>query len=331
MHDQSAVKQLPTMPDNTPFFVIGAGRSGTTLLRLILAGHSRLHIPPETRFVRPLVRELPLSGQLTPAQIGRAVAIMTGDYRWPDMEIAASDLHHWALSLPKPSLVDIIDLVYRRLLTRADKPRFGDKTPIYFEIVPQLAALYPGAKFIHLIRDGRDVAISRIDLDWDRYCERNRFEWALAMAKRREYIQSPYAGQILEGRYEDLVSNVEGTVRQICAFLGEQFEPGMLSWRQLTALVPAREKHIHRKLGQQVSSDDIAVWRHRLSALECFAMEACLYRDLERLGYQLRFSGAAWRPLLPVVGGLLHAAAPWLSRSVRSLKRRNLIPMRICL
>ena len=163
------------MPDNTPFFVIGAGRSGTTLLRLILAGHSRLHIPPETRFVRPLVRELPLSGELTPAQIERAVTIMTEDYRWLDMEIAADDLRHWALSLPKPELVDIIDLVYRQLLARADKPRFGDKTPIYFEIVPQLAALYPVRSSIHLIRDGRDVAISRIDLDWDRYYERNTF------------------------------------------------------------------------------------------------------------------------------------------------------------
>lgn len=318
------------MPDNTPFFLIGAGRSGTTLLRLILAGHSRLHIPPETRFLRPLVRELPLSGQLTAAQTERAVAIMTGDYRWPDMEMAAEDLRRRALELPSPRLVDIIDIVYRHHLTGAGKARSGDKTPIYFEIVEQLATLYPGAKFIHLIRDGRDVAISRIDVDWERYYER-QFEWSLAMARRRDYLRSALAGQILEVKYEDLVANPEAIVRQVCVFLDEQFEPQMLDWRHLTTLVPAREQHIHGRLAQPISSDGIAVWRRRLTALECFAMEACLHRDLENCGYQLRFGGLLWRPLLGATGWLLRMTAPLLRRGIPYLQRQNLLPKRIYL
>src|SRR5665213_3140314 len=122
------------MVDNTPFFIIGSGRSGTTLLRLILAGHSRLHIPPETWFIRALVEELPLQDALTSAQVDRAVDIMTQDYRWPDMEIATEDLRRWAAGLPSPRLVDIIDLVYRRHLEIAGKHRSGDKTPMYFQI-----------------------------------------------------------------------------------------------------------------------------------------------------------------------------------------------------
>ena len=313
------------MLDNTPFFIIGAGRSGTTLLRLILAGHSRLHIPPETWFLRCLVRELPLSGELTPAQVSRAVTLMTQDYRWPDMEIAAEDLRRRALDLRAPCLVDIVNLVYHCHLARTGKSRFGDKTPIYFEIVPQLATLYPGAKFVHLIRDGRDVAISCIDVDWVRYYERDRFEWTSAMAARQEYLKSPYARQILEVRYEDLVCHPERIVRQICEFLGEQFEPAMLEWQRLTAMVPERERHIHGKLGQPVSSDNTAVWRRRLSSLECFAIEACLYRDLKSLGYPLRFHSIGWRPLLSTTGSLLRAAAPILRRCIPYLRRRNLI------
>ena len=49
------------LPEDVPFFIIGSGRSGTTFVRLIIAGHSRLHIPPETRFIHPLVDELPLA------------------------------------------------------------------------------------------------------------------------------------------------------------------------------------------------------------------------------------------------------------------------------
>src|SRR3974390_761276 len=165
------------MVDTTPFFIIGSGRSGTTLLRLILAGHSRLHIPPETWFLRELVAELPLKGSLAPAEVDRAIDIMTQGYRWPDMGIAAADLRRWAAALPEPSLPDIVGLVYRRHLEIAGKPRFGDKTPVYFQIVPQLAELFPGAKFVHLIRDGHDVAMSWIDLGYDRYYDPPGFEW----------------------------------------------------------------------------------------------------------------------------------------------------------
>lgn len=317
------------MVDNTPFFIIGAGRSGTTLLRLILAGHSRLHIPPETWFVEPLVRKLPLTGALGPADIECAVSIMTQDYRWPDMEISAADLSRWATELENPTLVSIINLVYRYHLERTGKQRFGDKTPIYFNIVPELLTLYPEAKFIHLIRDGRDVAVSCIDVDWDRYYERTSFEWTRAMAKRREYLNSSFASRILDVHYEHLVEDLEGTVRHICAFLGEDFEQGMLEWQHLTTLVPARERHIHAKLNQPVTSDAIATWRRKLSAPECFAIEACLHRDLQQLGYPLKFAGKGWRPLLQIAGALLYTSAPLLGRTVRYLKRRDLLPKTI--
>lgn len=313
------------MIDNTPFFIVGAGRSGTTLLRLILAGHSRLHIPPETWFVRPLVKELPLTERLSATQVDRAIGLMIEDYRWPDMGIPPEELRHRVAMLNGPRLVDVVNIVYQHHLALAGKQRFGDKTPIYIDVIPQLSVLYPGAKFIHLIRDGRDVAISNIDLGWDRYYERANFEWTLAMAKRREYLSSPYASHILDVRYEDLVSNLEATVKQVCDFLGEAFEPAMLEWQQLTTLVPERERHIHGKLGQPVSSDAIAVWRRKLSGPECFAIEACLHNDLRQLGYQLRFSGAAWQPLLQITGSLLYATAPLLGRGTRYLKRRNLI------
>lgn len=313
------------MVDNSPFFIIGAGRSGTTLLRLILAGHSRLHIPPETWFIRSLVQELPLTGALTPAQVGRAVRIMTEHYRWPDMDIAPETLHDWAAALHNPTLTDMTNLVYIHHMEKNRKQRFGDKTPIYYQIVPQLSVLYPDAKFIHLIRDGRDVAISFIDVEWDYYYEKDKFEWTDAMRARRAYLHSPLAGRILEVKYEDLVLDLEPTVRRICTFLGEQFEPAMLDWQQTMDLIPARERHIHRKLSQPVSADAVAIWKRKLTSAECFAMEACLHRDLRQLGYPVRFGGAGWRPLLDATGWLLQTGAPLVRRGFRYLKQHNLV------
>jgi len=312
---------------NVPFFIVGSGRSGTTLLRLLLCGHPRLHIPPETWYVATLVRTLPLRARLTPAEVRQAVGIMLAEYRWPDLRIADSDLRAWAEGLPAPRLVDIIDLPYRHLLARAGKARWGDKTPPYIAIVPQLAALYPGARFIHLIRDGRDVALSFSDAGLAcRPWQGRRFEWTAAIGHARAWRGTPYAADMLELRYEELARTPEAALRRVCDFLGESFDPAMLDHRARTGLVPARERRIHARLGQPISDAGVASWRGRLSAVECFILEASLHDDLRRLGYALRFAGAYWRPALAATGWLLRALAPLLDRGLPALRRRGLLP-----
>src|SRR5215471_11038818 len=109
------------MVDNTPFFIVGSSRSGTTLLRLILAGHSRMHIPPETWFILPLVARFSLTGTLTPEEVKEAVKIITSHRRWRDMEIANEELIGRVQQEAK--LVDIINAVYAVHLDRSRKVR----------------------------------------------------------------------------------------------------------------------------------------------------------------------------------------------------------------
>jgi hypothetical protein len=318
------------MPSSDPFFIVGCGRSGTTLLRLILSGHSRIHILPETWFVEPLVRQLPLTEPLTHAQVQSAIAIVTGHYRWPDFDIAAEEFKTWAMALDAPRLVDLINLVYRHHLEKSGKARFGDKTPPYIQIVPELAVLYPNAKFIHLIRDGRDVAISFVEADFEDRCyDGERFEWLRAIHKGLVYRDLPLASRLLEVRYEDLVLNLESTIRRICNFLDETFEPAMLDRRLNVNMVPERERHIHTKLDRPVSSEAVAAWEKKLSATECFIMEACLRKELTTLGYRLRFGGAQWRPLLVISAFFLNGMAPLLDRAIPYLQRRNYLSKKV--
>jgi hypothetical protein len=101
------------MSDNTPFFIIGSGRSGTTLLRLVISGHSRIHIPPETWFLLPLVEQLPLAEPLSPAQVAAALDIILGHHRWADMQMDAGELRAAVAGLYiDQKVVDyIVDLV----------------------------------------------------------------------------------------------------------------------------------------------------------------------------------------------------------------------------
>jgi hypothetical protein len=317
------------MVAQAPFFIVGAGRSGTTLLRLIVAGHSRLHIPPETWFLRPLVRDFPLTGVLTQPQVERAIETMVQHERWPDLGMDGDHVRRQAAVLAQPTLVGLIDLVYRHLLNATGKQRLGDKTPHYFAIVPELATLYPRAKFIYLIRDGRDVAISWFDAGWQRYYEPG-FEWPPAMAALRRDAAA-YAGQVLEVHYEDLVRQPEDIARQICGFLGETFEPAMLDWQGRTELVASRDRHLHGRLQQPLSGDAVAVWRRRLSAVDCFAVEACLHRELTLGGYDLRFAAPGWRPLFGVTAWMLRTLAPLLRQGVPYLQKRGLLPRTVYL
>lgn len=315
----------------SPFFIVGAGRSGTTLLRLIIAGHSGIEIPPETWFIIDLVRKFPLSDQLSEAELRDAVKLMTDDYRWPDMGIEPASFAKMAAALKQPNLVKLIDLVYDHHLKFSNKRRIGDKTPPYIEILPQLDALYPGAKFIHLLRDGRDVAMSYIDLGWfgnHRYYRHN-FDWIRALKFREKYAKTPLGRNILDIKYEDLLCDPELVVSRICNFLGEAFEPAMLDVSARVDKVPERERVIHPKLAQPLSTEAIGRWRLNLSSWECFLMEACLRKHLRKWGYPLRFSSLAWSPFLAVAGWVLLAASPILAKGVAYLQRRNYLPKTI--
>jgi len=312
--------------NDAPFFIVGCGRSGTTLLRLVLSGHSRIEIPPETWFLLPLVARLPLTDRLTPAQLEEAIGLITGDYRWPDMEIAAAAFAAQARALPDPRIATLAALVYDEYRRRADKPRFGDKTPPYIGILPQLATIYPDARFINLIRDGRDVAVSFIDAHFNGGVWDKEFEWRRAVRLGLAYRATPLAERILEVRYEDMVRDLEATTRRVCAFLGETFEPEMLAYQGLIETkVPVRERVVHGSLGRPVAADAAAAWRVRLSAWELFLIESCIRSELVALGYQPRFQAAGWEPAMGVTRTLLGAAGPHLRRLIQGLYRRDLL------
>ncbi len=237
------------------------------------------------------------------------------------------------MGMDAPPLREVIDAVYAELLRRSGKARVGDKTPPYVAIVPQLAILYPEARFIHLIRDGRDVAMSFIDLGFGcRFYDGKRFEWIAAMEFARAWRQTSKPDRFMEVKFEDLVSQPEPTLRRICTFLGANFEAEMLDMPPRVDAVPARERSIHSRLEQPLSPETVGVWRHKLSSIECFCMEACLRDYLLEHRYALRFSAARWQPLLRVAGNALRMSAPLLDRMIPFLQRLrmwNLLSKRI--
>lgn len=304
-----------------PFFIVGSGRSGSTLLRMMLASHSRLTIPPETWYLIPLLQRFSIDRRLNADEVEGAVSIVTSHYRWPDMRLSAQDFRREALRLAEPNLRDLVELIYRSHVRAEGKVRWGDKTPVYIEILPQLAAMYPNSRFIHLIRDGRDVAKSFQATDWvGPWLHENAGEWRRALECHWRWVHSDLRDRILQVRYEDLVLETEGTLRRICKFIGEEFEPRMLFWQlKVDEQIPARERDVHAKLKLQPAAESVARWKREMSARETFVAEAFMGSDLTRLGYERRYPSRFLTPafvltrlycrtILPVVELQIRAA-----------------------
>jgi Sulfotransferase family len=301
--------------NSAPFFIVGSGRSGSTLLRMILASHSRLAIPPETRFLEPLVNQLPVHRPLSPEELAQAVGVITSNYRWPDMQMDVDEFQKAVSALDRPYLSRVAEVIYQHHMAKEGKQRWGDKTPCYIRIIPQLAQLFPGCRFIHMLRDGRDVAKSFQTTGWyGPWLHDNAAEWTEALDYEERWVGSHLAAEMLQVRYEELVRRPDETVRRICAFLDETFEPQMLSWQDhVPRLVPAREMSIHKKLTRSPDAADAERWRREMSTREVFVCEAFVGRHLARSGYGRKFANAAWEPafalsrwycrrVLPVVG-----------------------------
>ena len=141
-------------------FIVGAPRSGTTLLRLMLDANSQMAIPPETGFI-PALAAISQSDDMSLETFLETVTSFPPEAsNWLDFGISqeAFRLELAFLSPFTPS--EGIRCFYRTYAGRFAKPRYGDKTPAYCHSIPLIEQMLPEAAFIHVIRDGRDSCLS---------------------------------------------------------------------------------------------------------------------------------------------------------------------------
>src|SRR5215218_6823835 len=208
-------------------FVVGVRRSGTTLLRLMLDAHPEIAIPPETHFVPDLIEA---TGQQGISSQHLAEMVVTHP-RWGDFHLDAGELRDRFLALEQPTPGAVLRAFYTFYAEREGKPRWGEKTPGYVRYMQTIERVLPEARFIHLIRDGRDVAISilRQDMGLDQIVKAAK-NWKNLIAKGRDQAQS--LNHYLEVRYEDLVLETEPTLRRVCEFCELPWDPAVLEYHE---------------------------------------------------------------------------------------------------
>jgi hypothetical protein len=219
----SDISGLPPAP-----FVVGVPRSGTTALRLMLDAHPSLAIPPETGFVAGFAR----GPWWWPSSLGRRrfLHLLTSAPQWADFHIDARALAHAVDDITPFTVRGGLRAFYQLYAARFGKSRWGDKTPVYGPAAAAIHRLLPEARFVHIIRDGRDVALSLRGL-WfapSRDLEDLARYWVDLIESTR--LAARRVPQYLELRYEDLIEEPEPWLRRLCDFLEMDFHPAMLAF-----------------------------------------------------------------------------------------------------
>jgi hypothetical protein len=281
-------------------FIVGAERSGTTLLRLMLDAHPEVAIPPETHFIDRAAEACEHTSDPRQAFLDT----VTSHRRWGDFRIEASLLTQRVSGIEPFDLSEALRAFYELYAERFAKPRWGDKTPNYVQKMQLIQGLLPEAHFIHLIRDGRDVALSTRDL-WfgpDSVQEAARRWRSLVEEARRQSRELPH---YLEVRYEDLVSNTEPTLRKICDFVDLRWDASMLAYHKTAEermseiyrdiMTPKGKKvvrgemrqSLHTLTGSPPQRDRIGRWKGEMSAEDRRRFEEVAGETLRELGYEV--------------------------------------------
>jgi len=306
---RGAIKRGTSAPAPAPF-VVGATRSGTTLLRLMLDAHPQLAIPSETHFIPELVRAREKHG----ASSDRMIEMMIAHRRWGDFGLEPEELKARWDALPLLTGPEAVREFFKLYGSKqGSPPRWGDKTPGYIKHMREIQEFLPEARFVHLIRDGRDVALSVIKQAFGpETVEAAAEKWRSRILRGR--AQAPYLGHYIEVKFEDLIVDTEATLRQICEFVELEFDPAMLSYyeraeerlAEKARALPRgkgredqsaeRRMESHKKTHEPPNPDLIAGWKERMPAEEQAAYEAIAGDLLIDLGYgaeTLTSNGAA--------------------------------------
>jgi hypothetical protein len=274
-----------------PFFIIGSGRSGNTLLRRILQSHPDIHIPPETYVLGDVINGFKNNANLYWNDL---VGLMLAKFQFhPEFETFGIDLRPLLDELidspkEKRSLCHILDRFYRyHAKNVADKEtaRWGDKTPLNTFYLHDIAEVFPRAQFIHIVRDGCDVVSSYMKAGIYKDLESAASRWRDSIDIINRF-KATNSSAVLEIHYEELVSNTREVVRSVCEFLNVEFSESMLaSEKQAASMGDVGFHKHHSNISKSINKNSIGKGRKQLTDDQLHKLQILIGKHLEQLEY----------------------------------------------
>ncbi len=293
-----------------PVFIVGAQRSGTTLLRMLLNAHSEIAIPEEARFLMPLLEARHLDAGFHGEDYRKLVSFLRASEEYRLWNYDSAPLFTDLESREGIGLRELMERLYGSFVQSEGKRYWGDKS-LFFRRIDILARMFPQGSFIHIVRDGRDVFDSWRKMDASKDCAPAvALDWRLKLNLiERAFVRVP-ADHTLTIRFEDLLANAEAVACSTCDFLGVDYEEGMLDFHKKSRRYVG--DHHSQLIFRPIETGNQSKWRNSLSHAEKVAFDLVAGRQLDRYGYgrsnEARSIGDFVGVLLGLGGGGLRRA-----------------------
>jgi Sulfotransferase family len=265
---------------NGPIFIVGAPRSGTTLLRNTLNRHPRIAVCRETEFRHYVYRRRAAFGPLSDR--GNRERVIRAYLALERIRRTSLDLEELARCLMEegdtyPALFSSLLRFYMRA---HGKQRWGEKTPDHALFARTLLDWYPGATVIHILRDPRDAVASLIDMpSFPNSALGNANLWLTFNRAAMEAQQEP--GYVVV-RYENLVADPETELRRLCRIIGEPFSDEMTTPKP----DPTADRPWFQRAEGPIANSRVGMWRERLSKRDLALVEWFLGYQMQAFGYE---------------------------------------------
>ncbi len=278
-----------------PFFILGSGRNGSTLLSMILNGHSKIFLPNEQFALHYAAIRYQLYNFLIWRDL---VKLVIGEFADNNNNQAWNTnfnaLYGKLFDLPKreQSFQKIIDEIIKEVAKQNGEyfSVWGDKSPPTTDFLQYVYRVYPKSKYIFLIRDGRDVASSYADGEHQLFGELSNIKnaaikWHKSIQQWNWLNKQVSSSQLLEIRYEDLVNKPEGVIKIIFEFLGLSYERALLDFNSIALKRKVLEIPYHQGLSQPIHNESIGKWKNKLTREDLTLIMPFLERGLKKYNY----------------------------------------------
>lgn len=269
-------------------FIVGAQRSGTTLLRLILNAHSQIAIPRDCPFLLPFLKKKYLNHFISGSSLKTFCDYISSidEYQRTYVDGHYNEFFSQFYHREKMSLREMIDGVFSGFCHSEGKSIWGSKTPTFFRKVDIFFTLFPDAKFIHIIRDGRDVFDSLRKMNpLHNNVTLAALNWKYKLFRIEKSFKKIPVNNKITIRYEDLLIKTEETIKSICTVLGIEYEASMLDFH-ISSYKNTSLRH-SKLIFKPIKKDNKEKWKNNLTSQEIRVFNLLAGNYLKRYNYEV--------------------------------------------
>lgn len=291
------------MIDSHPIFIVGCPRSGTTILAALLNLHTDIAAATETHFfnfiskqkkykwrefdenqMKLILDEARIMDFCKHLEIEPELLVKYFMESFDSAELSEEVTHKSQFYKKK-----VFDVFIKALLIKKKKIRFCEKTPQHLYNVEEILKLYPGAKFIHIVRDGRDVVNSLLKMPWrpGGLLNNSRF-WKKYITKGLSLSSKLDSKNFLTVKFEELIQDPEALMKTICDFVEVSYQKSILQKSQTSneSVFTEWESNWKHKSKGDLDTKRIGAWKKELSDQDQALLSWHQYYYLNKLNYE---------------------------------------------